>query len=226
MNELIFLFHSLFVAFAALGAAYLAREALATFVAITFVLANLFVIKQITLFGLNVTAADSYMVGSVLALNLLNEYFGQKSARKALWIAFAVGVLVMLLAQMHLLYLPNIFDTSQEHFVAIFAATPRIIAASLFSYFVSQRFENYLYTFLKHRFNGKYLVARNYISMSCSQLLDTVLFSVLGLYGIVASVSDIMIVSYSVKLLAIALVSPLMWLSTLYMKKMATQNDN
>jgi uncharacterized PurR-regulated membrane protein YhhQ (DUF165 family) len=44
----------------------------------------------------------------------------------------------------------------------------------------------------------------NALSLSLSQFLDTVLFSMLGLYGIVSAITEIILVSYSIKLLAIA----------------------
>jgi uncharacterized integral membrane protein (TIGR00697 family) len=221
MNELLFLIHSIFIAGIALAAAYLGKEALTAFVAISCILANLFVIKQITLFGMHVTATDAYIIGSVLAMNLLNEYFGKENAQKALWVAFSAAAFFAILAQVHLAYLPNRFDESHLLFVQIFNATPRIILASLFSYFASQRFESYFYTFLKEKLSGNYLIVRNYLSMSCSQLLDTILFSFLGLYGIVENVFDIILVSYVIKLTAIIIVSPLIWLSKFYMKRKA-----
>ncbi len=219
MNELIFIAHSTLIAFTALAAAYFGKEALTTFVTVTYILANLFVIKQITLFGLQVTATDAFIIGSVLALNLLNEYFGKESARKALWIAFGSTILVTILSQIHLTYVPNQFDESHHYFVQLFSATPRIVIASLFAYLVSQQCENHLYSFLKFRFNGNYLVLRNYMSMSLSQLIDTVLFSFLGLYGIVEQVIDIIIVSYAIKLIAIFIISPLIWATKFYMKR-------
>lgn len=219
MNELIFLIHSTLIAFSALGAAYIGKEALTAFVAITCIVANLFVIKQITLFGLHVTATDAFIIGGVLALNLLNEYFGRESARKALWIAFGASILVAVLTHIHLRYLPNQFDISHHHFVQLLSATPRIVLASLFSYLVSQQCENTLYTFLKVRLNNNYFVIRNYLSMSVTQLIDTILFSFLGLYGIVGNIGTIILVSYGIKILAIFIISPLSWFSKWFMKR-------
>lgn len=219
MNEFIFVFHIIFIAFSALGAAYLGKEALTTFVTVTYILANLLVIKQINLLGYDVTSTDAFIIGSVLAMNLLNEYFGKEAARKSLWIAFSGIILVTILTQIHLFYIPTPFDTTHEHFSAIFSIIPRITLASLISYFISQKFENYLYALLKKYFAGNYIVGRNMISMSSSQLLDTILFSFLGLYGIVTHISHIIFISYSIKLISIFIASPLSWLSKLYMKK-------
>ena len=65
------------------------------------------------------------------------------------------------------------------------------------------------YSFLK-----KYSVAaRGAIALCASQLLDTSLFSLLGLYGMVASLSDIILVSFLVKLAIIGCMTPLTALS-------------
>ncbi|MGE0206633.1 MAG: queuosine precursor transporter, partial [Candidatus Babeliales bacterium] len=162
MNELIFILHTTLIALAALGAAYLGKQALTVFVSLTFVMANILVTKQIDLFGFNVTGTDAFITGSVLALNLLNEYCGKQAAQRALTTALYSSLFVGMLATLHLWYIPNKYDTMHEHFALIFAATPRIIAASLISYFISSSFENYLYSKLKAYYEGHYVVARNF----------------------------------------------------------------
>ena len=219
MNELVFIFHNCFIALCALGAAYLGKEALVAFISITYLMANLLVVKQINLMGYDVTSTDAFMIGSVLAMNLLNEYYGRASARKALWIAFSGMVFYTLLTQIHLIYLPSVYDSTHENFAAIFGFAPRIMFASLFSYFVSQKFENTLYAVLKKQLGGNYLILRNILSMSSSQLLDTILFSFLGLYGIVGNIGHIVFISFGIKLISIFIASPLSWLSKLYMHK-------
>ena len=203
----------------ALIALRIGKEALTTFIALAFVLANLLVIKQVTLLGFTATATDAFTIGAVFALNLLNEYFGRKSTKQALIIGFGALLFVTLIYQIHLGYLPSSVDCSHDHFNAILCASPRILTASFISYFIAQTFEYYLYTLLKKRFHGNYLVMRNWITMSSSQLLDTILFSFLGLYGIVANISNIIVVSYAIKLAAIFLVTPFIMLSKKIIKK-------
>lgn len=45
--------------------------------------------------------------------------------------------------------------------------------------------------------------------MTITQLLDTILFSFLGLFSLVACLTDIILVSYFVKIVIIALLAPL-----------------
>ena len=63
MNELIFLFHILLVLSFVLGALRLGKNALLSLLALQAILANLFVVKQISLFGFAVTCSDVFAIG-------------------------------------------------------------------------------------------------------------------------------------------------------------------
>ena len=99
------------------------------------------------------------------------------------------------------------------HYGALFGHMPRIIGASLLVYLVVQLFDTVIYTRLNQWFSGNYLVLRIGISVAISQLLDTVLFSYLGLYGIINNIGQIIIVSYTIKLVSVLLASPFVALS-------------
>lgn len=210
MNELIFCAHILVLVTALLIALRIGVHALVGLICVQAVLMNLFVTKVITLFGLTVTATDAYAVSTMLGLNILQEYYGRALAQKTIWISFFTALVSVVLGQVHIQYLPHSIDTQHFHFVALLQFMPRIIMASLTTYIVVMYTDSMLYSWLKKRFAGGYLVLRNYMSISTSQLLDTVLFSFLGLYGIVPSVLPIIAVSYAVKLLVILLSTPFM----------------
>jgi uncharacterized integral membrane protein (TIGR00697 family) len=213
MNELIFLAHIFVLIAALLIALHIGIHALIGLICVQTVLMNLFVIKTITLFGLTVTATDAYAVSIMLGLNVIQEYFGRAMAQRAIWISFFTALASIILGNIQLLYLPALGDTTHAHFVEILSFMPRIVIASLLTYLVVMYGDSLFYGWLKKRFEGKYLVARNYLSISASQLLDTVLFSFLGLYGIVPSVVPIIVVSYAVKMVVILLGTPFMALT-------------
>jgi uncharacterized integral membrane protein (TIGR00697 family) len=52
-----------------------------------------------------------------------------------------------------------------------------------------------------------------------SQAIDTVFFSFLGLYGIVSNISDIILASYLIKILAILLATPFVAFARKFIKK-------
>ena len=212
MNEYIFLAHICFITTAALGALRLGKEALISLICLMCILANIFVSKQITLFGLHVTATDSLSIGACLGLNLLQEYYGRSATRQAIWLSFGAGLVCTVLSQLHLLYIPSVFDTTQEHYQALFGIMPRIMIASFTTYIVVQYIEMALYALLK-RHIPHLLLTRNFCSMAICQLLDTVLFTVLGLYGSVEHSGHIIILSYVIKIIVLSLATPFLWFS-------------
>ena len=213
MNELLFIVQSFCVGSAALIALALGREALVTLVCLQCVLANLFVLKQTTLLGLNATCADAFTIGATLALNVLQEYHGKEIARRAVTTNTFVLCVVALVSQLHLLYVPSPFDTMQIHYAALLAFIPRIVFASFTVYFISQTVDYLLYGLLKKQLGDRLLVVRNLVSSSVSQFIDTALFTFLGLYGLIDNLWQVVIVSYAVKMIAIGLTTPFLMLT-------------
>ncbi len=207
MNELIFILH-IFSALFFLGVAVrLGKMALGVYIALSGVLANLFVVKQIELFGFHVTASDVFAVGGILGLNLLQEIYGSEEAKKAVRASLAALILFACMSQVHLLYSPSTFDSTHGSFVSILSSAPRIVAASIGVYYLVQRLDVLFFKFM--RTGLKHFGIRVLFSLLISQALDTVLFSFFGLYGIVESLADIMILSYAVKCAIIACSSSL-----------------
>jgi queuosine precursor transporter len=213
LNEFIFLIHTIFVSSCTLIALYLGRSALIVFICVQSILANSFILKQATLFGLNATCTDVFTISGVLGLNLLQEYYGKEVARKAIWINFFLLIFYTAATQFHLWYLPAPTDSAQPFFELLLHSAPRIVVASLFVFLLVQHFDSWLYGNLKRVWNSKHLVLRNYISVAISQLIDTVLFSYLGLYGLIDNIGNIIIISYIIKLVAIVIATPIVTFS-------------
>lgn len=193
-------------------------EALVAFLCTQAILANLFVIKQITLLGFNATASDMYIVGSVLSLNLLQEYYGKHLAIKAIWISFVLLIFYTIVSQIHIFYIPSPTDFSQDYFYNLLSYMPRITTASIIVYLIVQHFDVYFYAILKRLFVGRQLLLRNMISISISQALDTILFTMLGLYGIIDNINQVMLVAFTIKITTIALLTPLVLIIKKYIR--------
>ena len=212
-NELIFLLHIIAIGTSALIALRLGKSALVSLMSVLWILANLFVVKQVTLFGLCITPTDALTVGSTLSLNLLQEYYGPSAARRSIWISFFCSLLYMVLSSIHLMYIPNAFDNTQQHFSSILQYTPRIVTASFVTYLFVQHLDSFIYSLLKRHWHSKRLILRNYCSLALSQAIDTVMFSLLGLYGIVSHIGYIIFASYAIKLVVILLSGPFLSVS-------------
>jgi uncharacterized integral membrane protein (TIGR00697 family) len=208
-NEIIFIIHTLIIVILSISALRLGCQALVATLSLFSVLSNMFIAKQIMFFGFSVTCCDVYAVGSILCLNILQEFFGKKNAFRAILTSFFCLIIFLLMSQLHLWYLQNTFDTTQHHYQAILSIMPRITAASIFSYLVVQILDTHIFSLLKKICAGRLFTLRTSLSLVFSQTLDTVLFSVLGLYGNVASITHVIIVSLAIKLLIIAMSTPL-----------------
>jgi uncharacterized integral membrane protein (TIGR00697 family) len=209
MNELIFLVYCSFLAVACSVATYLGREALVSCLCLQFILANLLLSKTITLFGLTATASDALAVGSMLCLNLIQEYYGKETAQRAIIISMSAGVLYMIVTQLHLAYQPSVFDICHPHFAILLNQTPRLIAASYATYFIIQKLEIVLYGYLQRLFHHSLFWFRNICSLLITQLCDTTLFTFLGLYGTISQLGEIIVISYALKIISIVTLVPL-----------------
>ncbi len=213
MNTVIFIGQTLFLSIISLIALRMGVQAATAYAAVLTLLANLFVQKQIVLFGLEATASDALAIGITLTLNLMQEFYGRKAARNGLIASFLCAGVYAFLTLFHLKYQPSPSDSLNVHFIALLAAAPRIIGASLISFLISGFLDYYLFQIFKKIFRSRFLFFRNYGSIALSQAVDTLLFSFLGLYGLVSHLGQIIVVSYAIKSVALLLTSPAVWFS-------------
>ncbi len=203
MNEILFFFQAICVIGFALIALRFGSAAVTAWVTMQALIANLFVLKQIHLFGFEVTASDTFVIGTLVGLNLLQEYFDQEEAKKATWTCFLFLLFFAIVSQLHLLYVPNQFDTSQSAFETLLTPSPRLFTASILTFFLVQQFDIVFFAFLKRKLPKTSFAVRTTYSLIVSQFLDTVLFSYFGLYGIAAALFDVIMVSFAIKLISI-----------------------
>lgn len=202
-NLLIFLGSCLLIACFARGFSRLGSGALIAWMAMLSLLANLFVLKQIDILGFNATASDIFAIGGLLSLNLLREKYGKDIAQRAIWISFGCLLFFVIMSQLHLYYVPSDFDTSQIAYEQLLCVSPRLLIASLITFFIVDQCDTQLYGILRRRFPSFSPLLMSAIAISLCQLLDTVLFSFLGLYGLIQAILQVIIISYGIKLVAI-----------------------
>lgn len=221
MNELLLLTHILLIAIFVLITSRMGKTALIVLAVLQSILANLFVVKQTILFGLSVTCSDVFAIGGIWTLNLLQEFFGREAVQSAIKISFFSLVFFTLMAQIHLLYMPSAFDETNTAFHTIFSSAPRIVLASILVFYIVQKIDVQLFGWLQKLFNGAKLPFRIALSLLCTQFLDTVLFSFAGLWGLAASLFDVIFMSFLMKSLIIVNLSTV----TAFSKRFLTRQD-
>lgn len=207
INEFLFFTQALIVIGTNILGLRLGKEAIITLFCVQGLLANILTLKQITLFSLHVTTTDVFTIGSILSLNLIQEYFGKNSAQKAIFISLTTTLFYLAVTSLHITFIANSFDVMHPHYYAIFSYMPRIIIASLTTSTLVQFLDTYIFQFLQKLFKQQYFTLRTTISLVLSQIIDTCLFTTLGMYGIVASIAHLIIVSLIIKLITIFFVS-------------------
>ena len=212
MNSVNFLSQILFIFLFTYGAVRLGKQALITAVTMQAILANLFVLKQISLFGFHVTCSDAFAVGSILGLNLLREYYGKDAAKEAIKVCFFFMAFFVVMSQLHLRFIPSPFDTAHYAYARLLTPSPRLLIASLGTFWIVQQFDLRAFGWISRIFPRSPFPYRSSVSLTLSQLLDTVLFSFLGLYGMVAHIGHIILISFLVKAGIILLMGPFMGL--------------
>lgn len=208
MNEWLFLVQILWIGVFTLVASKGGKTALVTWLVFLAFLANFFVLKQVMLFGLEVTASDAFALGSLLSLNLLQEKEGAGAAKRACWICQAILFFFAGASWIHLAFAPSPHDVSNPAFSLLFTPAPRLFLASLTSLFLTQQVDIILFSKLKMRFPETAFPIRAFFSLTVLEILDTVFFSIFGLYGIVYSILEVILFSLVIKAFSLIALTP------------------
>lgn len=161
------------------------KQGLYVWVAAAVILANIQVVKTFEMFGFVMTLGNTMYATIYLTTDLLNEKYGEKEAKKAVWIGFFILFMSTLIMQMVLVFEP--YDAgipAQSSLETIFGLMPRIALASLTAYLISQYLDVKLFSKLKVKFPTRsQLWIRNNGSTGVSQMIDTLIFCTITFAG-------------------------------------------
>ena len=191
------------------------RKGLFAWVAMSIILANIQVMKTIQIFCL-VTAEGNIVYSSIFFVSdILNEVYGKKEARKAVYVGFFVLVMTTVIMQVTLMFIPDSSDTMAPHLTAIFGFMPRIALASLAAYICSQMYDVWMYAFIKKYHGRKLLWLRSNVSVIFSQLIDNTMFTIIAFYGIFSwdIILQIYVTSLMLKIIVSFVDTPFLYLA-------------
>ena len=214
-NEILFTLQTLIILAITLITFRMGKQYLIGWVAASIVLANIFVTKQMKLFGLDATGGNVLYASIFLATDLLNEHYSKEDAKDAVKIGFLAALLYLISSRFIVYYLPSENDSVHNGMQSIFAFAPRIIIASLLAYLISQFHDIWAYNFIREKTGQKLLWLRNNGSTWISQLIDSVIFSVVAFVGIFPFkvVFQIILSTYILKIFVALLDTPFMYMS-------------
>lgn len=212
-NEAIFFAQALVALSAVLVAARLGAAWLTGLICAMIVLMNLFVLKQMRLFGMDVTGGNVLYAAVFLSTDLLAEHWGRRRAYRAVWAGFFVSVFFVAMSCCMLLTKPNAYDWASEPLAALLEPQWRIVGASMLTYLVVQHLDVWQYDFYKRKTKGRMLWLRNNASTWVSQLVDSTLFTILAFAATGYPILQMIVFTYVIKILVAALDTPFIYLS-------------
>ena len=198
------------------------KTGLYIWVPLAVMIANIQVTKTIHLFGLTATLGNIVYATSFLVTDILSENYGKKDAKKAVGIGFFALIVMTVLMNLALYFMPDESDFAQSSLQTIFSIMPRIALGSLTAYGLSQLHDIWAYDMWKRRFaEDKYLWMRNNFSTMVSQLIDTVVFTLIAFSGVFPwpVLAQIMITTYLLKWVVALLDTPFLYLAKRWKSK-------
>ena len=153
-------------------------------IATAIILANLQGPKLTVIFGFETSLGVIFYSSIFFATDVLSENYGKAEANKAVWMGFAVSVIVLVMLSAALLYQPSDkpgsaeFSASiQDAFSTIVNYTPRFVAGSLLAYIASQSFDVWAFHKIRSITGTRWLWLRNNLSTMTSQVIDTAIYT-------------------------------------------------
>lgn len=181
------------------------KQGLLAWLAIGTIIANIQVIKTVEIFGISATLGNVMFASIYLATDILNDIYGRKVAKRAVWLGFSSTLVMIIIMQMSLHFIPAPEDTAQNAFHAIFDVVPRIALGSIVAYIIGQHVDVFIFSLIKKLFSSdKTFIIRAYGSTIISSIIDTALFVSIAFIGSLPgmAVFEIFITTYVLKLVS------------------------
>jgi len=166
------------------------------------VVANIITVKLVAVGGWVVPAGVIVYPFTFLLTDVIAELYGRRTATRVVWTGFAVSLAMVAFIYLAGLLPPAAFWDGQPAFSATLGMVPRIVAASMVAYLVSQHHDVFAFHFWRRQTGGRRLWLRNNASTMVSQAADTAIFISLAFWGTVPGgvLLNMMLTQYLVKL--------------------------
>ena len=152
-----------------------------------------------------------YFPLTYLFSDVLTEVYGYSVARRVVWTVLGCSILAGLFYQIAA-YVPALAQTTSiDPYRQVFGTVPRILAGGWLAVWAGGISNDYVLAKMKIIFQGKHLWLRTIGSTLVGELINTVIFSLIGLFGILppAVLLTSILSSWLIKVALEAILTPL-----------------
>lgn len=144
---------------------------------------NIIAVKLINIRGWIMDAANVIFPISYICGDVLTEVYGYRTARRVIWLGFAMNLLAVLAIGAGQLLPSADFWDGQAAYERILGYTPRLLFASFMAYLVGEFANSFVLAKMKIATQGRWLWTRTIGSTLVGQGLDSVVFVFLAFFG-------------------------------------------
>jgi queuosine precursor transporter len=146
------------------------------------ILANIQVLKLMTLsLTVEPVALGTATFSTVFLCNdIITEHYGVTFAKKNTWLCFVTQIMVTIIMLIAIGFKPVEGDSAHNAIIELFVPTPRLLAASLIAFVISQFVNIEIFHKLSNYFKAKKLWLRSNVALMLSELIDNIIFSSLA----------------------------------------------
>ena len=141
--------------------------------------------KLIDVGGIPLSISIYYFPFVYIFADILTEVYGYAVARRVLWYCISAQILTIVVFEFVISYPPSAVMTNNQSYVDVLSAAPRLVLFGTLAMFAGDIANNYVLAKMKVWTNGRYLSARFVTSTLCGQLVNTAVFYIFGLWGMI-----------------------------------------
>ncbi|QWC00649.1 queuosine precursor transporter [Mycoplasmatota bacterium] len=216
-NEIIWIIFALVnFTFFLLSYKFFGRMGIYLWIVLATILANIQVLALVDLFSIEANLGNILYGTIFLGTDVLNEIYGKKEAKKAVFIGFSVMFVTVIIMQIAIRFTPHPEDWAMPYLKEVFGFLPIVFLASMSAFLVSQLIDVYVFAKIKEKLpNNKYLWLRNNGSTLISQFIDTIIFVPIAFAATFTTpiLFNLVISTYIVKLIVALLDTPVIYIA-------------
>jgi uncharacterized integral membrane protein (TIGR00697 family) len=135
--------------------------------------------------GIPLSISIYYFPFVYILADILTEVYGYAIARRVLWYCIFAQLLAIVIFEFVIFYPPSAAMKDNQSYVDVLSAAPRLVLFGTLAMFAGDIANNYVLAKMKVWTNGSYISARFVTSTLCGQMVNTAVFYIFGLWGMI-----------------------------------------